>query len=198
MNRHDEIRLLLHDFVDHELPADREDDVALHLAECESCSTEVDGLLALRAAAQDLPTSVAPDDDLWSGIAGRIGDAAPTASSPRPWTPRFVGAVAAVLAVALLWPRGAETERPLGDLSLTYDTVRLDGERALSDEHAPLDAAGRSAVAEGMTAIDDAIRETQAALEAVADAPEQFRHLADGYQKKLDLLQRLVRRAARP
>ena len=93
--------------------------------------------------------------------------------------------------------RGHE-EGPLKNLTQSYDTVRHDGELALSSDNSRLDISGRNAMTDGMNAIDDAIRETQIAIDAVADAPEQFRHLADGYQKKIDLLQRLVRRAARP
>ena len=200
MNRHDDIRELLHDFVDHELPADRQDDVALHLAECATCAADVDSLHALRTAAQDLPLSVAPDDDLWGAIDVRLGDSTSSFQGidRHAWTMRLTWAVAAVLAFALIWTRGDGEEGPLKNLTQSYDTVRHDGELALSSDNSRLDISGRNAMTDGMNAIDDAIRETQIALDAVADAPEQFRHLADGYQKKIDLLQRLVRRAARP
>jgi len=215
MTRHDEFRSLLQDFVDFELPADKQDAVALHLAECEECSAEVDALHALRAAAQDLPAAVAPDRDLWADIEARIGaeEAQPgtceptdppartgrtAAGRPAHWTSRLVWAAAAVFALAVVWPQGSADNASLQDLTMTYRMVRHDGVIALSNDDTKLDASSRGTMSAGMSAIDDAIRETQAALEAAADAPEQFRHLADGYQKKIDLLQRLVRRAARP
>jgi hypothetical protein len=62
----------LSEYVDGELSADERQQLEAHLAECQQCSAVVEdlrGVLARAQALEDRP----PADDLWSGIAERIG-----------------------------------------------------------------------------------------------------------------------------
>ena len=205
MTRHDELRTLLPDFVDGELsPADAEA-VGVHAASCDECAAETDALHALRAAAQDLPPEIAPDGDLWPGVAARldapaVGDpeSATTRSAP-PWA-RFAWVAAAAVAALLLWPghRTSDDAWRTDDLDAGYAAVRDDARATRATGTVALDAEGGKAYDEGLAAIDAAVQETREALRTVADGPGQILHLAESYQRKIDLLQRLARRAARP
>ncbi len=62
----------LSEYVDGELSADERQQLEAHLAECQQCSAVVDDLRRVLAGAQALEDRP-PADDLWSGIAERIG-----------------------------------------------------------------------------------------------------------------------------
>lgn len=63
----------LDDFVDGVLPRDDRDAVQRHLDDCPTCRRERAALENLLAEAQALPREMAPDRDLWAGVAERIG-----------------------------------------------------------------------------------------------------------------------------
>lgn len=206
MIRHDEAFALLHDLADGRLEPAARAAVAEHALACDACARELAAVRALRDAAAALPCDLPPDRDLWPGIADRLGDPdtnaapahAPTHASPRRLWP--VWAAAAVIACAALAPRlrdGGDPAAPpqVASLDATYAEVRRDGETLLAAGELP-EASARD-LRDGMSAIDRAVHETRDALRSVADAPDQFRDLTNGYRKKIDLLQRLVGRAAR-
>ena len=64
----------LSDYLDGELTAGERDELEAHLAACEGCSTALDELRRVVAGAQTLEDRP-PTDDLWTGIAARIGSA---------------------------------------------------------------------------------------------------------------------------
>ncbi len=64
----------LSDCLDGELTAGERDELEAHLAACEECSATLDELRSVVAQAQMLEDRP-PTDDLWTGIAARIGSA---------------------------------------------------------------------------------------------------------------------------
>lgn len=69
---HEVIRHLLDDYVTGELPEDARPAVAEHIAGCEICRAEVDGLQAVITRAAALPKSIEPPADAWQSIRATI------------------------------------------------------------------------------------------------------------------------------
>jgi anti-sigma factor RsiW len=69
---HEVIRHLLDDYVTGELPEDARPPVAEHIAGCEICRAEVDGLQAIITRAASLPKSIDPPSDAWQSIRATI------------------------------------------------------------------------------------------------------------------------------
>ncbi|MBU0741091.1 hypothetical protein KKA85_01560, partial [bacterium] len=109
-------------------------------------------------------------------------------------------AAAAILALALLAGlqlRDHRGDDPYDALALGYSVLRGDCLAGLEDSSAELPAETRSAVDEGLDLIDQAIRETQSALDKVAAVPSQASHLVAGYHRKMDLMRKLARLTSR-
>ncbi len=89
---------LLSDFAEARLEGTGRSAVEDHLAACAACRNEVEWIRTLRAEARALPEEVAPANDLWPGIRGRIEapERIRTVRFPVAWL-----AAAAVLLVAL-------------------------------------------------------------------------------------------------
>lgn len=101
---HDVIRHFLDDYVTGELAEDARAPVAEHIAGCEICSAEVEGLQRILARAAELPKAVEPPPTAWVNIRAAIQRDENALSAPRSiynrWRPFF--AAAAVLMVAVL------------------------------------------------------------------------------------------------
>ncbi len=69
---HEEASSRLDDYVDGLLAGDAGDEVEAHLEACDPCRGKVRSLRSLLEDAAALPRSIAPDRDLWSGIAETI------------------------------------------------------------------------------------------------------------------------------
>jgi len=79
----------LSEYLDGELPAATREALERHLEECASCAAVLDELRAVAARARSLDDRP-PVRDLWSGVAARIGAAAPEAApAPRARVLRF-------------------------------------------------------------------------------------------------------------
>ena len=162
----------------------------------------------LRRALGDLPTSIEPDRDLWPDIEDRLGTdvddgvhAAPEAPARRynPW--RLAWPIAAVLAFALVSNRLLDPASTLpsefDQLALGYEQVSDDTRATLSQGDTQLADDERAVLEENLSLLDAAIAETRTALEGAARAPGQALRLTAGFQKKIDLLERLAGRASR-
>lgn len=196
----------LQDLFDGVLPPDEEEAVALHLHGCDACGAAWDGMTALRAAAADLPSGLAPDHDLWPGIADRLEAADAKSRDDGRRRPRldlgrlgWAAAAAAALIVLMAGPLWREdpASGPYAELAAGYDTVRGDCRDGLASRGDEMPDETRTAVDEGLSLIDQAIRETQHALDKASAAPEQAGRLVAGYHRKLDLLENLARLANR-
>ncbi len=107
MTVHDSWTDKLSDYLDDELPDGERKAVAAHLAECPGCMSTLEELQRVAAAAAAL-APIRPRDDLWSGIASRIGSASWTggtgfaARAPRRFSFSLTELAAASLLLAAL------------------------------------------------------------------------------------------------
>jgi negative regulator of sigma E activity len=189
-----------------------------HLAECAECRTVLTELRAVvsvaRADADQMPAM-----DLWPGIQSRITGSHVVAFRPRQFVftlPQLALAASLLIAVSAgvaylaagralsqpaiqedpiqaqaepLLPASAALERA-NFADAQYDQAVADLEKILVDMRDELDPRTIVVIERNLTAIDQAIREARAALDA--DPANTFlnSHLADARRKKLDLLRR--------
>jgi anti-sigma-K factor RskA len=105
---HEVIRHLLDDYVSGDLAEDARAPVAEHIAACDMCRAEVDGLKRVVDRASMLPKSIEPPAGAWSDIRAAIleDEKAARRSDPRiarpPWRAPIVLAAAGALVVAVL------------------------------------------------------------------------------------------------
>jgi hypothetical protein len=212
-----ETRDRLDDYVDGALSEAALHDVELHLAACAGCAEEERRLRAVVAEAAALPREMSPPRDLWPGIADRIA-----AVRPRPtarvvrrvwsWSPAALAAAAAVVialgaTLARVWPPTAGEQGGGGfvqQAAWTTEPSLLAAEReyarATAQLMAALDARKASLpqemvanVEKDMTTIDAALRQVRTALRQDPGNPQLSHMLASTHQKKVDVLQRVVR-----
>lgn len=221
----DETRL--NDYLDGELDARAEAEVARHLAECESCRTELDRLRSVVDAAARLGDSIEPRRDLWSAIDARIDtagsadlDAWRTRGRGALWAHRYelVAAAALLVLVAstgtlLLVRQGAEqapiaTADPAAAAASPYELVSMPGQAdyvaaiqqldaALRAREGELDPHTAEVVRRNMAIIDQAIREAQDALATDPQNGDLNRAVSTAYRTKINLLRRAVDLPAR-
>jgi putative zinc finger protein len=192
-------------------------DVELHLAACAGCAEEERRVREVVARAAALPQEMRPPRDLWPGIADRIA-----AARPRPtarvvrrvwsWSPAALAAAAAVVValgatLARVWPPAAGDPAGGGvvhEAAWTTDPSLLAAEReyarataqlmaALDARKAALPPEMVAAVEKDMTTIDAALRQLRSALRQDPGNPQLSHMLASTHQKKVDVLQRVVR-----
>ncbi|MCU0302722.1 MAG: zf-HC2 domain-containing protein [Thermoanaerobaculales bacterium] len=190
--------------------------VRAHLEACPACRDELEGRRRLAEAVSALPRSVAPERDLWPGIAARIeqrrvvrGVFGGRLGDPRRWA--TAAAAAAVLAVSVTAAylvgagraRVAVVEPPApgpAAVQATYGGAADELERArdllragLERRRDELSPETWAVVMDNMAVIDEAIARIETAL---ADDPEDGRlnrQLALAYRRQIDLLQRASR-----
>ncbi len=212
----EEAKERLDDYVDGTLTEAELHEVELHLAGCAGCAAEERGLRALMARVAAMPREMSPSHDLWPGIAERIAAVRPRPAAPGPrriwsWSPALLAAAAAVVLAlggrARVWPPATGPETPTGavhEAAWTTDPALLAAEReyaratgqlmaALEARKATLPPETMAAVEKDLTTIDAALRQVRGALRQ-DPANSQLSHmLASTHQKKLDVLQRVVR-----
>ena len=214
----DEAKDRLDDYVDGTLGEAELHAVELHLASCPACADEERGLRAFLARVAALPAEVRPERDLWPGIAGRIAEARPRAvvrTFPRAWwTPAAGLMAAAAVLVALgatltrVWsPPAREGSTGTGvaqEAAWTTDPTLLAAERdyarATAQLKAVLDARKATlppgtvaAVEKDLATIDAALAQVRSAMRAEPGNAQLSHMLAATHQKKLDVLQRVVK-----
>jgi anti-sigma factor RsiW len=216
-----EVRALLDDLVDGDLPERQRHEVEKHLRGCVECRTSEAGLRALLARVGTLPRSLAPARDPWPGIVSRItaGEVIEHdfAGRSRRWYPLgAVAAAAAVLIVAVSLvtavlvgreraSRAALTpERPgttagvtpasleLAQAQVTYTAARQQLLAAFEARKGSLSPQTLAVVEENLRIIDNAVGEMQAALARDPGNRELPMLLVTAYQQGIDLLQRVT------
>jgi predicted anti-sigma-YlaC factor YlaD len=207
----------LDDYVDGTLTEAERHGVELHLAACAGCAEEERRLRALLARVAAMPREMSPSRDLWPGIAERIAAVRPRAAAPVArriwsWSPSLLAAAAAVVValgagLARVWPPAAGRETATGavhEAAWTTDPALLAAEReyarataqlmaALEARKASLPPETMAAVEKDLTTIDAALRQVRGALRQDPANAQLSHMLASTHQKKLDVLQRVVR-----
>ena len=186
-----------------------------HLAGCARCRGQLEWLRTLSAQAEALPRALAPERDLWSGIAARLEapEVVPLRRTRliqlRPLT-LMAAAVALIIvsaaATALWLRRGAEPAPPSMATNVPAPTILPAGTdpqaRTLAELVArvrelerSLPAGTRALVAGNLALIDAAIAESEKALAGRPENPAVELMLQARYQQRLELLEQ-ARRAA--
>ena len=196
----------LSEYLDDELSTEDRARVAGHLRECAACRTTLDELRRVVANAGALTPS-APDRDLWSGIASRIGGDERRAfvrafrrviSSRLSFTlPQLAAAALAlmVLSGGLVWmARSGDPRADFPSISAAdfadrrYDDAVADLRRRFDAGRTNLDPDTARIIDENLNAIDRAADECRSALEGDPANVYLNTHLADTRQRKLALL----------
>ena len=200
----------LSDYIDDELDPRATADIQRHLAACASCRAVEADLRRVIARAGSL-VDTAPDQDLWSGVASRIGRVVPFQTrAHRRFSftlPQIAAASLAlmVLSGGMVWlaksgdPRadfpvssGAELA-PVAPVRVSdnhYEGAVEDLQQALERNRAQLDPETVRVLEENLKTIDAAIEQCRQALDRDPSNPYLNSHLAAARQRKLALLRR--------
>ena len=208
----------LSEYLDDELTPRERDACERHLETCAECRDTLAGLRAVTERASVLMDPPAPDD-LWAGIATRIGPAGSTGAHSQRLRilPRWRGAtvwpsIAAAAAMAIVagavWfashdlhrppamavATGAESTASTTRLA-TYDAVRVDGEiaqlqQALDRGHGKLDPRTIAVLEKNLALIRQATEDARRALAQDPANRELQDYFAATVQSKLDLMRR--------
>jgi anti-sigma factor RsiW len=211
----------LDDWAGNELPDAERQAVEFHLEVCPACRAEAEALRDLLADVAALPLEAVPGRDLWAGIAARIETPAQVTpiSAARRWSPprwltMAAASVALVVTSSLVTLKVTENQR-LPDAPVAVGTeVRVgapqtalvafkpaedDYQRAIGDLQRVLTARRSTLAPEtvqtleaNLRIIDEAIRQSRAALEKDPNSRELTDMLSDAYGKKLSVLQQAV------
>ncbi|HSL69336.1 MAG TPA: anti-sigma factor [Longimicrobiales bacterium] len=206
---------LINDYLDGLLgPADQSR-VESHVAACSSCRAELDALRLVVAQVHGLPREVAPARDLLADIHQRIDAERPIdLASWRHrslWSLRVPLAAAAMVLVAatFLFTRGFEkgvraksqaaspaasqttlVHQEQRALEGKYDMAIAELQEVIEQQRSRLSPTTIQLLEENLRIIDQAIRESRAALEQDPANPMVNEMLWSAYEKKLDLLRR--------
>jgi len=202
----DEILALLDEYLDGTLFAAEQARVSTHLAGCERCRTEADAVQALLAETRELPRSVLPTRELWSGIEARLGGSAERrhdapATSRR--LPALAFQAAAAIGLILLGAMLATTwqHRP-GAKDFSAEQARYAAASAELAERLTrgptlLAPSTRAVVERNLAIVDAAIREDEAALARDPGSQALEQMLVARYEQRLALLRHAIENARR-
>ncbi len=222
---HESIAPLLDDYIDGALSSSAQMDVEAHLKQCARCRKDVAAIRALLRDAGALPRDIQPPHDLWPEIDSRIEEEAETKplrlKTRSLWSARYPLAAAAVLLIVASSavttvvlrsrPPQSTTRLPIASaesraaISLISQWQATEGEylRASAELLEALDAVRGSLAPEvaqliddNLKLIDEAIRESRAALESDPTNDELMEMLSATYTKKLEVLQQVNRLSA--
>ncbi|HTO72328.1 MAG TPA: zf-HC2 domain-containing protein [Gemmatimonadales bacterium] len=182
-----------------------------HLAGCARCRGELDWLHTLAAQSKALPREIAPERELWSGIAGRM-DGSNVVNTIRRRRFSFSPLALAAAAVALIalsvvatlllvqHPAAPIAQQPPAPGVMNAGTnaeaaalVKLVGE--VREFERSLPPGTRALVAENLKLIDAAIAESERALAGQPGNAAVTRMLEARYQQRLELLEQAARAA---
>lgn len=194
----------LSDYLDGELAAADRSALEAHLESCEECRETLAGLRRVVARARALEDQP-PGQDLWPGIADRIG--ARASRPPRRFSfslPQLAaaGIVLAALSGGAAWvlhPAGSTRVGvlpPVGTPALpaapvaarSYDVAVADLERILEEGRGRLDSTTVRVLEQNLATIDRAIAQARRAVAADSANLYLNSHLAATMRRKLELL----------
>jgi anti-sigma factor RsiW len=199
----------LDDFVDGELGETEIQEIELHLGACTACARQARELRTLIVRAAGLPRELAPQLDLWPGIAARIRTQPVTdAGVKRPWAWSALTAAAAMI-VAVLW-RGADHRIPPSPSPEPGSAAHLaslqadrDYERAAVELIAAVEARRDRLTPEARARIDESLLVIAQALAAIRSElaknpgdPSLNHLLVSVHQRRIEVLRTLARLTA--
>ena len=186
------------------LPRLESEAVEQHLLSCDACRADFRFQRTLKTGVAALARGIAPPDRVWQGIQYRIARGVPGAPAQAWWQRRGILAAAAIAlitvtsAITALLVRRSETPGSSGTFSVTEATYERAAEelaQTLEARRSEMSPAALAVVEHNLRIIDEAIRETQAAL---AEDPRNERVaelLWASWEKKIDLLERAAQHA---
>lgn len=214
---HDVIRHLLDDYVTGDLTEDARAPVAEHIAGCAICQAEVESLKQIIARAAELPKSIEPPIDAWTGIRQAI-ERDGRALSPTvrvaglTWRPLALAAAALLVAAlsstgtflyvtrdggnaAAPAPLGAREETPANLAAFTLEEnnyLRTASilEDLLESQQGALAPETVRQLKASLRTIDEAILEARNALARDPANGMLIEMLSASYRQKVDLLRR--------
>jgi tetratricopeptide (TPR) repeat protein len=204
----------LSDYLDGEdLAPPERSDIEAHLAACSECRVVLDELREVASIAAGLPDR-APNNELWSGIAPRLGATPAVVPFVRPAQRRFsftlpqlvaAGLALMVVSGSMVWvsrlgdPRTsvpvaqAEPESGIAAIALTdvnYDEAVADLEKVLEAGRSRLDPETVQILEDNLRTIDLAIEQARKALRNDPESVYLNSHFAASRNRKLALLRR--------
>ena len=186
------------------LPRLESEAVEQHLLACDACRADFRFQRTLKSAVATLPREIRPPNRVWQGIEERMTRGASRPGAVAWWQRRTTLAAAAVILMALTSAVTALLVRtpgqpPAGEgYSVTEAAYRQAAEElaeTLEFRRNDLSPTSLAVVEQNLRIIDEAIRETQAAL---AEDPRNERVaelLWASWEKKIDLLKRAAQHA---
>ncbi|MCC6694920.1 MAG: hypothetical protein IT365_04725 [Candidatus Hydrogenedentes bacterium] len=193
----------LNDYIDGLLSPEAAREVEAELERDPEYRAEEQALRELLAEATRLPKEIAPERDLWAGIALQLGEQeTPRTERPRSAFSRFrYAALAASLAAMFLagiyfarMPYPGEINgnavADLVALDAEYDQARTALTQALDESRDRLSPETVAVVDENLAIIADAVGEIRGALEKDPGNPQLIRSLVAAYDQEVDLLKR--------
>lgn len=187
------------------LPRLESEAVEQHLLSCDACRADFRFQRTLRTEVAALARGIAPPDRVWLGIQDRIGRRAPGVPALAWWQRRGMLAAAALVLITLTSaitallvrrpePAGSAGRYP-SVTEATYQQAAEELAQTLEARRNEMSPAALAVVEQNLRIIDEAIRETQAAL---AEDPRNERVaelLWASWEKKIDLLERAAQHA---
>jgi anti-sigma factor RsiW len=203
----------LSEYLDGDLPEGERIALEAHLQGCDECSQILAELERVVGRARTLENEP-PTRDLWPGIAHRIGATAGATRAARRWSfslPQLAAAGIALMTVSggSVWllrpaqqtvapsvatvPSGNPQTinaavKPRGTASQSIATAVADLEQVLASGRGQLDTTTIRVIEQNLAAIDRAIAQAQAALDADPGNLYLNTHLAETMRRKLELL----------
>ena len=194
----------LDDFVDGELGEAEFQDIELHLARCAACAQEAVELRALVERAGKLPRALAPERDLWPGIAEQIRVSQPAAARPMwpAWTWRALAAAAAVVLAVVWWRVDHRVPpSPSPDNAAQFASLEIDRDydRAAAELLVAVNARRSRLTPEAQARVDESLRVIAQALSAIRSelakdpgSPALNHLLISVHQRRIEVLRTLV------
>lgn len=186
------------------LPRETAEEVERHLLACDACRADYHFQRMLRSEVARLPREIRPSDRVWQGIERSLAEGAAPAAGSRWWQRRSLLAAAAVLLVAissavtalLVRPPGPDGSQPAFQVTeAAYQRAATELAQALELHREELSPAALAVVEHNLRIIDEAIRETQAALQEDPRNTRVAELLWASWEKKIDLLERAAQHA---
>jgi anti-sigma factor RsiW len=185
------------------LPRLESEAVEQHLLSCDACRADFRFQRSLRTAVAALPRGIPAPDRVWQGVQDRIQPGRARSPVPGWWQRRGLLAAAVVLvaltstitALLVRRPEPPVSSRRFATTEASYQRAAEELAQALEMRRNEMRPAALTVVEHNLRIIDEAIRETQAAL---AEDPRNERVaqlLWASWEKKIDLLKRAAQHA---